>query len=495
MKRYFLLLFCTVLFFVSSPCLSSAGQQKEIEALKKQMEALKKEYETKFQILLEKIEQLKAQQEAKEKQNNERIRKEVEKVKAVAAEKDEERKKEIIELKSALEEQKKRSILAGFDGKHFTLGSEDGNFKLNIGGYMQTDYRYYEGGEDENNKNTFDIRRARLTASGNMFKNIKYKLQTDFSDEDDELRDAYVDIDYTPLAIVRAGQFKVPFGYEQTTSSTTFDFIERSVAGNFIASTSRDIGVMLFGSLFENRMKYYLGAFNGTGENSTDDNDSLTFIGRLLFSPFTNDKDSLLKGLTFGGSFSGGDREAHSSRAITLAARNKISNTVTVNGQRTRAAAEARYFKGPFSLKGEYYYQREERNDISGRDFEDLITQGFYGIATYVLTGEEKIDGKNIVPTHNFNPKTGDWGAFELAARYSYFDLDKANGSDPVIENENVSANTIQGFTFGLNWYFNKYLKLMADYSFYDFDQQENLSHPSIGDSTNQFTARLQVKF
>ena len=41
---------------------------------------------------------------------------------------------------------------------------------------MQTDYRYYEGGEDANNKNTFDVRRARLTASGNMSKNIKYKL-------------------------------------------------------------------------------------------------------------------------------------------------------------------------------------------------------------------------------------------------------------------------------------------------------------------------------
>ena len=179
--------------------------------------------------------------------------------------KDEERKKEITELKTVLEEQKKRSFLAGFDGKHFTLGSGNGDFKLNISGYIQTDYRFYEGGEDENNINTFDIRRSRLAASGNIFKNIKYKLQADFSDEVDTLRDAYVDFNYTPVAVVRAGQFKVPFGYEQVTSSTTIDFIERSVPGNFIATTSRDIGVMLFGSVLDKRISYYLGAFNEIG--------------------------------------------------------------------------------------------------------------------------------------------------------------------------------------------------------------------------------------
>ncbi len=495
MKRYFKAVLLSAVFIILSPFSSFAGQSSQIEELKQQMESLKQEYEDKFQLLLNKIDELKSQQEAKDNENRERIKKEVENIKAVAVQKDEERKKEITDLKTALEEQKKKSLLAGFDGKHFTLGSADGNFKLNLGGYMQTDYRYYEGGEDANNKNTFDVRRARLTASGNMSKNIKYKLQADFSDEVDELRDAYVDLNYTPLAVVRAGQFKVPFGYEQVTSSTTFDFIERSVAGNFIASTSRDIGVMVFGSVLDKRINYYLGAFNGTGENMTDDNDSLTFIGRLLFSPFADNEDSVLQGLTFGGSFSGGDREAHSSRSITLAALNKISNTVTVNGQRTRAAAEARYFNGPFSLKGEYYYQREERNNIGGTDFEDLITQGFYGIATYVLTGEKKVDNANIVPTHNFNPSTGEWGAFELATRYSYFDLDKASGTDPVLTDENIAANTVQGVTFALNWYFNKYLKLMADYSFFDFDRQENLSHPSIGDSTNQFSARLQVKF
>lgn len=495
MKRCFKAVLLSAVLVILSPFPSFAAQNSQIEELKQKMETLKKDYEDKFQILLNKIDELTSRQETKDTENSEKIRKEVENIKAVAAEKNEERKNEITELKTALEEQKKKSLLAGFDGKNFTLGSADGNFKLNLGGYIQTDYRYYEGGEDENNTNTFDTRRARLTASGSISKNISYKLQADFADEVDELRDAYIDLNYTPLAVVRAGQFKVPFDYEQVTSSATLDFIERSITGDFIATTSRDIGVMLFGSVLDKRINYYLGAFNGTGENMTDDNDSLTFIGRLLFSPFANDENSALNGLTFGGSFSGGDRQSHSSSSITLAARNKISNTVTLNGQRTRAAAEARYFNGPFSLKGEYYYQREERNDIGGTDFEDIISQGFYGIATYVLTGEKKVDGANIVPNHNFNPATGEWGAFELATRYSYLDLDKASGNDPVVAGENIGANTVQGVTFGLHWYFNKYLKLMADYSFFDFDRQENLTHPSIGDSTNQFTARLQVAF
>ncbi len=76
---------------------------------------------------------------------------------------------------------------------------------------------------------------------------------------------------------------------------------------------------------------------------------------------------------------------------------------------------------------------------------------GYYIQANYTLTGEARpYDVSSgsfgiINPNEAFSLKNGTWGAFEIAARYNYIDLNSRT----------IKAGTMENYTVGLNWYLN----------------------------------------
>ena len=86
---------------------------------------------------------------------------------------------------------------------------------------------------------------------------------------------------------------------------------------------------------------------------------------------------------------------------------------------------------------------------------------GYYVMATWFITGEHRMYNKKggvfdrPIPNCNFNPCAGTWGAFELAGRYDYIDLN----------DETISGGTETNYTGSLNWYFNPNLKLVFEYT------------------------------
>ncbi|OGL41160.1 MAG: hypothetical protein A3C43_09400 [Candidatus Schekmanbacteria bacterium RIFCSPHIGHO2_02_FULL_38_11] len=511
--RYFSIVL--TLFFLLT--LSSSLYAETVESLEKKLMGLQEEYQKKFDELKQQIDELKKNAD----EQRALYQNQVEEIKKATKEKEETNKKELEIMQVKIEEQKKLSLQSGYDNG-FYIKSADDQFMMKIGGYLQTDMRFFESGEDSSNSNTFDIRRARIGVSGYLFKHFEYKLQTELDTADNNLTDAFININYTPLIQLQFGQFKKPTGYENPISSNYTDFVERALVSDNIAANSRisgdsrDIGVMLHGKLFEKRLAYYLGLLNGNGPNTTNDSDNMTFAGRIVASPFVKTDNSYLKELSFGGSLLTGDRQAHSSSDFVLAGRNKALNSLTVDGNRLLAGPELVWYIGPFGLKSEYYFQREERNKIVAKDtdgvvvfqgnMKDLITQGYYISAMYMLTGEER--GDIVIPRKNFSLKDGGPGAWEVLARYEYIDRDKDNGSDPledfyrdplakdIMGNPiNVAANTIQAITLGLNWYLNKNVRLKLNYVYYDYDKKNNLKNPDIGDSSSQFLTRFQVVF
>ena len=62
------------------------------------------------------------------------------------------------------------------------------------------------------------------------------------------------------------------------------------------------------------------------------------------------------------------------------------------------------------------------------------------------------------MPKHPFNPATGDWGAWQVAARYSWIDL----------QDSDMNGGEDQNITAALNWHLYSNVRLQFGYVFAD---------------------------
>ncbi|MFQ6091487.1 MAG: porin [bacterium] len=152
-----------------------------------------------------------------------------------------------------------------------------------------------EAAEEMNN--TFYIRRARLTAKyENPQGTMKAKVQYDLGGGGVKLKDGYVDLTLDPKFNIKLGQYKKQFSLWELTSSTKTMVIERGnklIGSDWKATNQiiikdglyagRDIGVTLHGKV--EKVKYYLGVFNGNGYHKKADDDNGKLIGgRVVLS-------------------------------------------------------------------------------------------------------------------------------------------------------------------------------------------------------------------
>lgn len=118
-------------------------------------------------------------------------------------------------------------------------------------------------------------------------------------------------------------------------------------------------------------------------------------------------------------------------------------------------AGEALGIWGPFMIEGEYYHANVQRvPTITDRDsISNLRFKGWHAQASYILTGETR--GYDFATGSLQNPSPASrCGAWEIAARYSYVDLN----------DRNVRGGTEHNVTFGLNWFINDNVKLAFNY-------------------------------
>ena len=123
------------------------------------------------------------------------------------------------------------------------LDSNDGSFKLKIGGRIQYDTIFIDESDDlEDNLGTnieddSEFRRARLYISGKIYDNVEFKAHYDFAGGDADFKDVYMGLLGVPVVgNIRIGHFKEPFGLEELTSSKYITFMERSLANTFAPS-------------------------------------------------------------------------------------------------------------------------------------------------------------------------------------------------------------------------------------------------------------------
>jgi len=211
------------------------------------------------------------------------------------------------------------------------------------------------------------------------------------------LQDAYINFHtIVPHHDFTIGQFKRQIGEEGSRNSEELDFVERSMITQ-VASV-RDMGVQAHGSWWDDRLQYWLGAFNGAGTafqsryNRSDDNDSKDFVGSLLIRPIH--KDETWGSLELGGSYLfGRSGEAGSSGLL--------GNNQAINGLNRESTAKnmaylwASYMpQGPMKgmwARGEYGHFRDRFAPGEVASFPGDDTSSFPGVAKtsgyYVATG------------------------------------------------------------------------------------------------------------
>lgn len=163
-------------------------------------------------------------------------------------------------------------------------------------------------------------------------------------------RDVYLNYRGFDRVGVQAGQFKLPFGLDENTSSTSLDLVYRSRAATL--SPGRDPGVMAHGR--SGIVRYEAGVFTRDGDNGRDDRTAvfagLTPAGRLVVQPFRSSTTSVFEDVQAGIALTAGETPAGLAdvRGPTAVGRPFLREEFGIRDARRRVGVEMRWRPGPF---------------------------------------------------------------------------------------------------------------------------------------------------
>jgi phosphate-selective porin OprO/OprP len=166
------------------------------------------------------------------------------------------------------------------------------------------------------------------------------------------------------------------------------------------------------------------------------------------------------------------------------------------------------YIRGPFSVMAEWAFAAMEDASVPVRRGtrtvnvnEDRNFNGGYVTVSYFLTGETRTydrtfgrEGTFYVerPFTNAFAKSDEdgswlfgWGAWEIAARYSYINLNDGP----------INGGIFSGWTVGVNWYLNSNLKVQFEYMQNERFDKLSGANGNISGNVQGFGTRMQFQF
>lgn len=349
-------------------------------------------------------------------------------------------------------------------------------YELELGGRVFIDAVNYRDDHEPMGSGA-EVRAARISLKGSLAEDWKFKAQYDFAENDLSVKDVYLRYrGFQHLHAVTLGQFKEPFSLEEQTSGKQITFMERAMPVDTF-SPGRALGL----GIDEHRKSWSLsaGLFTEAAGDVPDDegNESWGIAARGTWALLHGDRRSLHLGAA------GERREPDSSDEVRYRAgpESHLTSVYLVNTGKIDAVdntltmgLEAALVEGPFSLQGEYIQAHVKRDGgMPKLDFD-----GWYIYGSWLLTGESRpysvSDGAfdRIIPS-------GEWGAWELALRYSTIDLN----------DRDILGGKANSTTLGLNWYINPRIRFMANYIRMESERE------GVSDDPDIFQLRSQLVF
>lgn len=348
--------------------------------------------------------------------------------------------------------------------------------KLSGYGMLQYQATSQEGAK----ANTFNLRMARIALDGRIVKDFYWKAQIQFNGNTATLGssprvvDLFVEWQKYPFAMIKVGQFKRAFTFENPMHPIDQGFMSYSQnisalagfsdrAGGH-ASNGRDIGIQVQGDLLKNSagrnlLHYQIGVYNGQGINTADADQQKDIIGGIWVMP--------IQGLRIG-AFGWAGSYARKGNWEELAADGV--NIVTHNNevrrlQQRRYAFSAEYKANDWTFRSEYIHATgkafKTRNQKSGDTSDCTINEaigdkadGIYALAIAPVV-KKKLYAK---ARYDMYRSTGDWN----------------------------SAKTL--YEVGLNYVIHKNIQINAEYAFVNDRSLEKHNY-------NMFDINLDFRF
>ena len=378
-------------------------------------------------------------------------------------------------------------VTAGPDG--IAIESGNGDYRLQFGVLAHAEGRFAIDDDANAVVDTFAVRRFRPYLRGRMGRRFEFYLNPDFAGGTLVVQDAYLDTIFSPAFRIRAGKTKTPFGMERLHPASNLLFFERALPNTLVPN--RDVGIQVLGDVAGGVVSYAGAVLNGVvdgGSGDLDTTDSKDLAGRLVVRP--------ARGLAV--AFAGTTGNVTGAAMLptlrtTLLAQPYFTYVggalpATANGRRNRYTPSAWYFYKSFG--GWVEYVHTNTRVVRGGLGDDIAHDAWQVAGSYVLTGEAATDaGAGVRPRNNFDFGNGNWGAFQVAARYHALEVeDDALAFGFAAPGASRKA---EAWTLGLNWYLTGNIRYVTNFERTVFDDGAAGARPA----EDALTFRMQVSF
>ncbi len=411
--------------------------------------------------------------------------------------------------------------------------SPEDNIMIRAGGRVSFDAAHYINDVTDMGSGT-QIGEARLNAFASFGGKYDVKIDLDFARGEVTFRDIFARWNINENSALRIGHYVMPFSLDRTASSV--DRFFPTVSGTVNALTlDRRLGISY---MLKNRNLWgEVGVFGGNVYKKYQGDDGWGTSIRLVANPIFDNGVLLHIGGGFSyrtpdpHGFTGGDDDYNRYFQYTANAETNVDRTAMLDAYIPWAHNEIRYnaelliSSGRFFIQSEYTGARVSRKRDNQRLFEDQLG-GMWSFQT--LEDWEDWYGKTLrsvsfngvyaqigvllrgsAYTYNrYNALLApckEKGALELVARFNhtnlndidgiwyagqFWDPEKGAGVDDPNFNHSIGGGIMNSATVGLNYYFNKYARVLVNYGYQHYNllqKEDKYSHTIQG--------RLQISF
>jgi phosphate-selective porin OprO/OprP len=371
-----------------------------------------------------------------------------------------------------------------------------------------------------------NARRARIGVLGKFAEDWHYALVYDFGGNADSgnagvnasgIEQGWLSYEGLRPFAFEIGYMDVPWTLDGATSTNDIMFLERStpgiVAANLVAGDFRSAA-----GVRANNDRYWAGVYltgpNSGALHSGSNGQQFGGVARATYQVLQGDNHSLHLGVDAGRVFmprANGGSSTSIANALTLSDRPELrvdptiflntgpipSKEANIYGAEVAGGYDSLFFQGEY-----YHFAVDQAGSAPGALLPGLDFDGGYLQASWTMTGESRkyipTTGaySAITPARPFSLGGGGWGALELAARYSYIDLNsKITPGVAQALTGGVFGGTQTIYTLGVNWYPIDNVRFMLDYMHADINKRAADGVTPAGVKIDALALRTQVAF
>ena len=171
-----------------------------------------------------------------------------------------------------------------------------------FGGYYIGRYQYNDQDQAKGGAG-FNQRLIRFYVDGTILKDFKYRIQIQTNNASFHMKDVFLEWQRYKFAMVKIGQFKRAFGFENPMnpwdiSTGDYSLFTKNIIGDYRGDAwgggGRDQGIQVQGDFLKvgqdnhNLLHYQVGLWNGQGINKNDADGKKDLIGTIQVQPIKN---------------------------------------------------------------------------------------------------------------------------------------------------------------------------------------------------------------